>query len=66
MSYSTAAIALVIPLIYTLKNTLETEKIKGDTSENFKLMITKMVHNIRFQDIENNKIYKLLAKIDIN
>ncbi|XP_071052451.1 zinc finger BED domain-containing protein 4-like [Onthophagus taurus] len=61
-SSATATIASVIPLIYTLKNTLETEKIKEDTSENFKLMITKMVHNIsvRFQDIENNKIYTIV------
>nr|XP_022909104.1 zinc finger BED domain-containing protein 4-like [Onthophagus taurus] len=65
-SSATATIASVIPLIYTLKNTLETEKIKEDTSENFKLMITKMVHNIsvRFQDIENNKIYTIATYLD--
>lgn len=66
LSSATATIASVIPLLYTLKNTLETEKIKEDTSENFKLMVTKMVHNIsvRFQDIENNKIYTIATYLD--
>ncbi|KAL0861646.1 hypothetical protein ABMA27_009140 [Loxostege sticticalis] len=66
LSSATATVASVIPLIYTLKNTLEAEKIKEDTSENFKLMVTKMIHNIsgRFQDIENNKIYTIATYLD--
>lgn len=66
LSNATATIASVIPLIYTLKNTLEAEKIKEDTSENFKLMVAKMIHNIsgRFQDIENNKIYTIATYLD--
>lgn len=66
LSSATATIASVIPLIYTLKNTLEIEKNKEDTSENFKLMVTKMVHDIsvRFQDIENNKIYTIATYLD--
>ncbi|XP_037292450.1 zinc finger BED domain-containing protein 4-like, partial [Manduca sexta] len=66
LSSATATIASVIPLIYTLKNTLETEKYKEDTSDNFKLMITKMIQdlNIRFQDIENNKIYTIATYLD--
>ncbi|CAG4946272.1 unnamed protein product [Parnassius apollo] len=66
LSSATATIASVIPLIYTLKNTLETEKSKEETSENFKLMITKMIQdiNVRFQDIENNKIYTIATYLD--
>ncbi|CAK1603352.1 unnamed protein product [Parnassius mnemosyne] len=66
LSSATAIIASVIPLIYTLKNTLETEKSKEETSENFKLMITKMIQdiNVRFQDIENNKIYTIATYLD--
>nr|XP_026496974.1 zinc finger BED domain-containing protein 4-like [Vanessa tameamea] len=66
LSSATTTIASVIPLIYTLKNTLETEKNKEDTSENFKLIVTKMIHNIsvRFQDIEHNKIYTIATYLD--
>lgn len=66
LSSATATIASVIPLIYTLKNTLEIEKNKEDTSENFQLMIAQMIQdiNVRFQDIENNKIYTIATYLD--
>lgn len=66
LSSAAATIASVIPLIYTLKNTLEIEKMKEDTSERFKLMVTKMIHNISvgFQDIWNNKIYTVATYLD--
>ncbi|CAF4878353.1 unnamed protein product [Pieris macdunnoughi] len=66
LSSATATIASVIPLIYTLKNTLETEKNKEDTSDNFNLMITKMIQdiNVRFQDIQNNKLYTIATYLD--
>lgn len=66
LSSSTATIASVIPLIYTLKNTLETKKSKEDTSGSFKLMITKMIQdiNVKFQEIQNNKLYTISTYLD--
>lgn len=66
LSSATTTIASVIPLIYTLKTHQNQKKIQEDTSEKFKLMVTKMVHNIsdRFQDIWNNKIYTKATYLD--
>lgn len=56
----------MIPLIYTLENTLEKEKKKENPSKNFKMIITKMIQDIdiKFHDIQNNKLYTIATYLD--
>lgn len=59
-------ISSVIPLIHVLKHTLQVEKDKPDTRQDFKGIIQKVIEDInsRFCDLPSNTLYSLATYLD--
>lgn len=66
MSDSSTSISSVIPLIHTLKHTLQIENNKPDTNENFKALIKSTTDqlNSRFGELHLNNFYAIATYLD--
>ncbi|KAL0851503.1 hypothetical protein ABMA28_007294 [Loxostege sticticalis] len=66
MSDSNTSISSVIPLIHTLKHTLQIEDSKPDTNEKFKGIIQCAIDqlNSRFADVQSNNLFAIATYLD--
>lgn len=66
MSDSNTSISSVIPLIHTLKHTLQIEYNKPDTNDNFKALIKSTIDqlNSRFGELHLNNFYSIATYLD--
>lgn len=66
LSDTKTCISSVIPLIHVLKHTLQVEKEKLDTQQNFMSITGKLIEDInsRFGDLPSNTLYTLATYLD--
>lgn len=66
MSENNTSISSVIPLIHTLKHTLQTDGSKEDTNEKFKSIIKCTIDqlNSRFGDVQSNNFFSIATYLD--